>query len=145
MTSYLRLIIAATILFVAVAHAQKNETYSGCKKKSPEAGILRVVGEALERMNVKKVLPPTSDLQPSMRGDVQLLILVDHEGSVACAAGLRGEAALIELSTKAVKQWKLKPFVDAGKPWVYDGIVYFYYGDGKVVAGFLPHNALSGH
>jgi hypothetical protein len=107
--------------------------------------MLRVAGGVLERLVVKKVLPQASELQPSMHGEVQLVILVDHEGKVACAAGLQGEASLITLSIRAVKQWKFKPYVHAGNKWSYDGSVYFHYSDGKVVADFLSHKTLSGH
>jgi len=90
-------------------------------------------------MVLKRRLPQASELPKNTGSDANVAIMIDQNGSVACAAGFSGDPALIEAGIKAARQWKFKAYVLDGRPIVIGANLYFHVSKGSVVAGFAPY------
>ena len=49
-----------------------------------------------------------------LRGEVQLDLLIDEQGKVACAQAIRGHPIAIASAMSTIRGWEFKPFVRAG-------------------------------
>ena len=59
---------------------------------------------------------PPAARQLHIQGTVEIGILIDETGSVVKANGVSGNPILTKPAADALKKWKFKPFLEAGKP-----------------------------
>lgn len=59
---------------------------------------------------------PLNAIDPWLEGDVEVIFVVETDGSVVEADGKAGDPRLREAAVNAVKQWKFEPATHEGKP-----------------------------
>lgn len=86
---------------------------------------LLVTEQTLSHHRVQGLMPmyPGSARRARIEGVVALLVIVDKEGNVAKVDTLEGSPALVQATTKAVRQWKYRPMVLDGSPFSMAGKV----------------------
>ena len=75
-----------------------------------------------------------------IQGTVGLSILVNDKGEISCTRAVRGHPLLLKASTDALKKWKFRPMLQAGKKVGFYGTLAFHFWieDG-------PNSCLDGH
>ena len=105
-------ILIALVLFCSVAVAQE-------KAAEPPALTSESGSSASRELEILKSVPPKYPLdavEKGIYGQVLLRILVSETGEVENAEVVSGEDVLRQAALDAVRQWKFKPYVEAGKP-----------------------------
>lgn len=76
-----------------------------------EQGVTR--GLLIKRVNPKY---PSKAREDRIQGTVVLRALISKDGDITDLSVVSGDPLLVKSATKAVKQWKYRPYLLAGKP-----------------------------
>ena len=90
-------------------------------------GIEKVAGQVLVTNAIKKVIPKVP--RPSVRGNVQILLVVSEEGRLVSATAMSGEEELKKACLEAVNRWVFQPILVNGKPSKVQGTIAFKFGE----------------
>jgi periplasmic protein TonB len=76
-----------------------------------EQGVTR--GLLIKRVNPKY---PSKAREDGIQGTVVLRAVISKDGDIAELSVVSGDPLLVKSATKAVKQWKYRPYLLGGKP-----------------------------
>lgn len=136
-----------SVLFLAMlvalcadsALAQARGSFDDCFRRicdfTATGQRFRITSKAAEGTVKSKVLPAlprgfTKD------GYVRVRILIDKEGSVACAMGVEGDPDLYEISEDAARKWRFKPYTLHKEAVCVESSVVFHFRHDKVEVKF---------
>jgi TonB family protein len=103
-------LVIAILLIAAACFAQQSQP-----QKPQRVRVSSGVANGLLLHSVEPRYPEEARRQ-RIQGDARLEILIDKEGKVAGVKTLSGEPILVDAATKAVKQWRYRPYLLNGEP-----------------------------
>jgi TonB family protein len=86
--------------------------------QNESAPRFKVSSGVMEGLLLHRVDPayPSEAKEQHIQGDVVLVAVIDKEGKVARLRVVSGDPILAEASSKAVQQWKYRPYTIQGQP-----------------------------
>ncbi|HET9281914.1 MAG TPA: energy transducer TonB [Candidatus Angelobacter sp.] len=129
------ILMLAGVVSCGVFSQQQSSSFF---QKRREPVMVRLSPKVAERFVLKEVMPDASDLKSTESSEVRIVFEISETGTVDWAAGIEGNRALFERSTKAIRQWQFKPYLVNGRPIRVDSSIYFHFSKGKVQARFCP-------
>jgi TonB-like protein len=108
--------------FTALAAAKTSGSFSSCFEQVDAARDSSGVFIWLDSPNVMRLVQKVVSMQipglmdGHMKGNVSLLLAVGASGDAQCVRVLKGHPLEFASAIEAIRQWRFRPYVVAGKP-----------------------------